>query len=161
MERASASRSTLARRSRWDSEWVSVSIAGPAACSAPEGSPIPLCGRIQLVGRAAGRRGAAMRAAGPPGGWGPQARGELSRGPAGRGALISGGGYGGSDDADGRGAGGVLRAVESGGGPPPRGAGRGPPSPQTPPRPPPPPGPARPPAPASLEAGGFSPPPVG
>src|SRR5438445_12089718 len=78
MERASASRSTLARRSRWDSEWVSVSIAGPAACSAPEGSPIPLCGRIQLVGRAAGRRGAALRAAGPPGGWGPQARCERS-----------------------------------------------------------------------------------
>src|SRR2546426_3136674 len=139
MERASASRSTLARRSRWDSEWVSVRIAGPAACSAPEGSPIPLCGRIQLVGGAAGRRGAAMRAAGPPGGWGPQARGELSRGPAGRGALISGGGYGGSDDADGRGAGGVLRAVESGGGRrPPVGAGGGPP-PQTPPPPRPPP----------------------
>src|SRR2546425_6453879 len=115
MERASASRSTLAGRWRWDSEWVSVSIAGPAACSAPEGSPIPLCGRTQLVGRAAGRGGAAMRAEGPPGGWGPKARGELSRGPAGRGALISGGGYGGSDDADGRGAGGVLRAVESGG----------------------------------------------
>src|SRR2546427_9910889 len=127
MERASASRSTLARRSRWDSEWVSVSIAGPAACSAPEGSPIPLCGRIQLVGRAAGRRGAAVRVAGPPGGWGPQARGELSRGPAGRGELISGGGYGGSDDADDRGDGGVLRAVESGGGRGAPRAGRGPP----------------------------------
>jgi len=31
-----------------------------------------------VVVRAAGRRGAAGRAAGPPGGWGPQARGERS-----------------------------------------------------------------------------------
>ena|SRR2546425_1447560 len=31
--------------------------------------------------RAAGRRGAVVRAAGPPGGWGPQARGELSEEP--------------------------------------------------------------------------------
>src|SRR3989454_1117617 len=53
--------------------------------------------------------------AGPPGGGAPRARGELSRAPAGRGELIRGGGYGGSDDADDRGDGGVLRAVESGG----------------------------------------------
>jgi len=33
------------------------------------------------VVRAAGRRGAVVRAAGPPGGWGPQARGELSESP--------------------------------------------------------------------------------
>jgi N-acyl-D-amino-acid deacylase len=32
---------------------------------------------VRMVVRAAGRRGAAVRAAGSPGGWGPQARGDL------------------------------------------------------------------------------------